>query len=188
MIFHVATYEGSSRIKYIEDLLEREEIRYKLHVGKVSFFGWDEHKNTCIKIIKENYNEPFIVIAEDDLEFTISFSKKVLEEYILQKKSHIICTGIFCEEGLIKKGNDVYVDSFRGTQLIIIFKEVYDLILDKYKENKFFETILSEINIKKAVTFPFLSYQTDKFISKITQHKQIKNHILKTEKNIKNEM
>lgn len=188
MIFNVVTYENSNRIPHIEELLQDKEISYKLHKGSLSPFGWDAHKNTCMQIIEDNYNEPFLIIVEDDLELTEDFSKKKIIELVGDKKSNIICTGIFCEEGVTVEDNIVYVEKFRGTQMIIVFKEIYDLILKQKNTNKFFETILSNINLKKQITVPFLSLQSDKFISRISQHNFIKQDILKTEKRIKDEL
>lgn len=188
MIFNVVTYKDSTRIPYIEELLNNEEIEYKLYIGELSTFGWDAHKNTCIKVIEENYEQPYLIIAEDDLEFTEYFSKEILNHYIENSESSIICTGIFCEEGVLFKKGKVFVSKFRGTQLIIIFKQAYDLILEKKEDNKFFETILSEISIMKEVTFPFLTSQSSNFRSRISQHSLINKFIKETEKRIENEL
>lgn len=184
MIFNVATYVNSSRVEEVKKLLDSREIDYKIHFGVLSPFGWDEHKNTCMKIIEDNYNSPYTIIAEDDLELTSSFTIEKFKQIITEKNANIICTGIFCEEGVISKDGQVYIDRFRGTQLIVIFKEAYDLILNKKDENKFFEVILSEITEKKLITIPFLSTQSDKYISRISQHKMIKRFITETENRI----
>lgn len=188
MIFNIVSYKGSLRLPYIEKLLTQYKIKYNTYEGDLSTFGWDAHKDTCMKVIEENYESPYIIIAEDDLEFTESFSINKLKIVIESEKSNIICTGIFCEEGIRKEKDTIFVDKFRGTQLIVIFKEVYDRILSKKYEDKFFETILSELDISKSVTVPFLSSQNNEFTSRISQHRLIKKYIAEAEKRIKYEL
>jgi methylmalonyl-CoA mutase cobalamin-binding subunit len=165
---------------YIINLPERTE---RLEHIKGQFAGKDEFniqiieacKNpigavglweTIRKIIKlaiENKDD-VIIICEDDHEFTPDYSrsfllKNIMEAYLQQAE---MLLGGVC--GLIKalpiSDNRAWISYSHCTQFTILYKPVFQKILDEPYNNKVVaDILLSKMVINKMVIFPFISVQ-----------------------------
>ena len=171
LIFEIVTWPGSNRIEYITNLLAMHGINYQINVGEDTLFGWDGHRECCLNVIRQKYHQPYIIIAEDDLIFTDAFSVEKLQKTIAHSTADVICTGTFTHYN-VRKGMDgkIYTDSFSGTQLVVIFKSAYDLLLNHPHINDlFFEMMLSTCGLDIEITLPFISTQGGIFPSKISR-------------------
>lgn len=158
MKFNVVSFEGSHRIPYIEGLLAEKTIEFKIYKGQKTAFGWDNHKDTCMQIIKNNINKPYVIICEDDCAFTVDFELEKFKKIIKDCEADILATGVFAFVNPKKINNElVSLDGFRGTQLVVIYKSAYEKILAKASENIFFESIISKLKLNIHCTLPFLS-------------------------------
>lgn len=162
MTWNIITYEGSPRVDYITSVVEKLGVEYKFHVGKECYNqGALLHKNSCLEVIKNNMDKEYVIIVEDDLLLTEYFNLKQFKEVVGQFDSDVLLTGITAYD--VRKNT---LDKFRGTQLVVIFKQAYERILEN-DGNMHFEDILSKSMFSKKITVPFVSKQTDLFGSNL---------------------
>jgi hypothetical protein len=175
---------------YIINLPERTE---RLNHIKKQFAGKDEFKvqiiEACknpigavglwesirkiIKIAMDNEDD-VIIICEDDHQFTADYSRSLLLKNILEaheQHTEMISGGI-CEfhKALPVTTNRAWVSTSFCTQFIILYKPVFQKILDTpYDNTVTADTMLSVILSNKMVFFPFISAQTPFGYSDVTK-------------------
>lgn len=109
----------------------------------------------------------YILICEDDHEFTEHYTDQLLLSYIdkaLMLKAEILLGGIGGFDGDIKliHTNLISLEGFACTQFTIIFKPFFKKILEvEFTENDCVDFKLAEISNRKLVTYPFISTQKD---------------------------
>lgn len=121
---------------------------------------------TIKQIIRDNFQDDYIVICEDDHLFTEEYTLANLKEsiqYSLKMEADILCGGVSWVQTIFSLSNSLYwVDKFTGTQFIIIFKQLYPKILNsKFKEHDTADLKLCSLAKNKFVIFPFISIQKD---------------------------
>ncbi|WP_293928014.1 hypothetical protein [Sphingobacterium sp. UBA6320] len=163
----------------LKSRLERRKYILEQFNGKKIFnvrvFEAIEHENgriglwkTITKIIHEasKLNYDFVLLCEDDHEFTEQFSEEKLltciEEATLLNAD--ILLGGICSYKNCKRisPNLISVNEFACTQFTIVFKKMYKKILDaQFTDLDCADFKLSELTHKKYIIFPFISIQRD---------------------------
>jgi hypothetical protein len=125
---------------------------------------WDS-----IKYIIENKTDSadkYIIICEDDHEFTESYSKEILLNGIISADklgAEILLGGVsWYRSALEVKENLFLVDKFSGFKLAVIYSRFFEKILDA--QFSFLEDIsfkISDLAAFKVVMYPFISIQKE---------------------------
>lgn len=150
--------EFSNRKEFVVQVAEA--IKHK--VGGVGLWKTIRH---IVRDLADSASD-FILICEDDHQFTDEYSSQHLFAAIAEakeKKADILCGGVSWVQTIFRISNSLYwVDKFTGTQFIIIFKQLYPKILNsKFKEHDTADLKLCSLAKNKFVIFPFISIQKD---------------------------
>lgn len=109
-------------------------------------------------------DDDVIVLCEDDHIFTPAYSRNHLLQNIFlasRQKVDIILGGVSgFDKALVIPGDRFWVNSFFGTQFVIIFKQLFKPLLDEpFDDSVTADGILTELAANKIVLFPFISSQ-----------------------------
>ncbi|KIO75937.1 hypothetical protein TH53_17910 [Pedobacter lusitanus] len=173
--FNIATTNSSlsaDRLADLIPLLNQSVIPFRVYTGEITSLKYDGLYNVAKQIIRDHTDEPYVIFAEDDLVLTEFFSMEKLNTSINQAAElnlDILATGawlsyeeIAVADGLLKIGG------FRGTQLTVIFRPAYQILLDSPVYNHFEDTISKcQPKLQIGLTFPFLSKQREDIPSMI---------------------
>lgn len=120
---------------------------------------------TLKAIIRENIAKEFLIICEDDHEFTEYYSIDELFNFIqsaIKMKAEFLSGGVSWIETFFPVDKNMYwMDGFNGTQFIIIFKSLYSKILNSKFNNTPADILIGNLAKTKFVIFPFISVQKD---------------------------
>lgn len=125
--------------------------------------------HTIQKIVLESVHldHEYILICEDDHEFTLNYSEQHLFSGINDSKilnADVLLGGIcFCDQN-VKQVHDnlIAVDNFACTQFIIIFKSLFQKILTaEFTEHDCADFKIAALSDKKLAIYPFISTQKD---------------------------
>jgi glycosyl transferase family 25 len=172
--------ERKERLKHIQeqfkgkhefDLFTIEACKHA--IGAVGLW------NSILKIIKMamNNDDDVIIICEDDHEFTKNYSKEDLLQNIIEAENQgveLLTGGIanFSHAVPITE-NRLWIDSFWCTQFIIIYKNLFQKILEEpFGDTDTADGKLSEITSHKMILYPFISLQKDFGYSDVTKINQ----------------
>jgi len=181
--------DKNSLIVYVINLKSRNERRshilnqFKAHEEfKVNIIDAYEHEigavglwNTLKYIIKDaiSLEEKFIIICEDDHQFTNAYNKANLFEIIAeveQKGADILLGGVSGFEDPLQISSSLFwVDKFSGLQFTIIFRKFFNTILNtNFKDEDIPDFKLSGLTNNKFVIYPFISTQKEFGYSDVT--------------------
>ena len=131
---------------------------------------------SIVKIITEviNGDDDLIIICEDDHTFTEYYNKKLLIQNIIEASGQnveLLSGGIGGFSAAIPiTGNRYWIDSFWCTQFIILYRPIFQKILDEdFKDTDTADGIFSELTSHKMVLYPFISTQHDFGYSDVTR-------------------
>ncbi|MFD2742454.1 MULTISPECIES: glycosyltransferase family 25 protein [Sphingobacterium] len=156
----------------------REEFQFELFPAIVSQNGaeglWNSIKSIVINAKRDGLD--YVLVCEDDHMFTDVYQSESLFSYLQVASNHqceiLIGGPSSCRGYIFPINNDLlHVDFFTGTQFIIIFKRLYDRILDFVFDKSSLDgadLILSRIANSKIVIHPFISVQKEFGYSDIT--------------------
>ncbi|HEY4326116.1 MAG TPA: FkbM family methyltransferase [Mucilaginibacter sp.] len=127
----------------------------------------DLWQSTCkvIELAVAN-DDDVIIICQDDHEFTENYSKLFLIKNIIEgyrQGANILAAGIghFLQAVPIT-GNRFWVDFFYNTPFIVVYRNMFQKILDEpFHESAPEDDLLSLITSNKMVLFPFISIQKE---------------------------
>ena len=117
--------------------------------------------------------EEYILICEDDHQFTEEFSIDTLLQRIAEAQNFggdILLGGIsWCNNAISVNSHLFWVDRFSGLQFVIIFRQFFSTILQaSFNEYDCADYKISDLTDKKFVIYPFISVQKDFGYSDIT--------------------
>ncbi|AMP97397.1 hypothetical protein AY601_0441 [Pedobacter cryoconitis] len=131
--------------------------------------------NSIRKIIEiaQSNEDDVIIICEDDHEFTSDYSSDLLMKNIIeayQQGIEVLSGGIGGFGAIIPvTRNRLWVNAFLSTQFIIVYKRIFQKILDAPFDDKVVaDGAISEIADNKMVLYPFISVQKDFGYSDVT--------------------
>ena len=191
---------------YVINLKDREDRRKHI---KAQFRGKKEFKLTWIDAVEhpigavglwksmvkavetaiEN-DDDIMIICEDDHTFTSAYSKEYLLASIVgadEQGAELLSGGIGGFGTAVPVASNRYwVDWFWCTQFIVVFKPLFQKILDyDFKDTDTADGVLSAIAKDKMTMYPFVSIQTDFGYSDVTRSNNeisgmITNHFRET--------
>ena len=133
-------------------------------------------KSLCkiINIAKEKDLE-YVLVCEDDHFFTDNYNKDKFQEYIETAKKyncHILNGGIGGYGETIKVTDGIFwVDWFWCTQFMIVYRNMYDKILEyHFKSGDTEDGVLSNLTFNHFVIWPFISEQAASGYSDVTAY------------------
>lgn len=132
---------------------------------------WNTIKHILGNLVSDA--DEFIILCEDDHQFTADYSKEFLIQNILkaeEKKADILCGGISSLWDAVEADNNLFwVNKFSGLQFTIIFRSFYEKILhSSFSLNDTADYRISDISNNKFVIYPFISTQKDFGYSDVT--------------------
>ncbi|MFP8894787.1 hypothetical protein [Chryseobacterium sp. EZn1] len=133
------------------------------------FIATDEHLSFTEgiqKVIKESNDEDYIIISTSQHRFCSSFSQDHLEKCIEKVKrldGNLLLGGLLGFEKVIEVSDHIFwVDGFKGSQFMIIFKKTYSLFLQRNFNAKLpLDVFLSSHLEDVFVMHPFISQFED---------------------------
>lgn len=159
-----------------------KDLNYKLYINNLkkdtypTVDLWNKVKN----IIKENIHSDYVVIMEDDCIFKTEDIEKDLEKiinYCINTNINLIFTGCSKVANPIKvEGqNLITMSAAHNSQLVVIFKPLYNTILE-YPSYGLWDVVLSSMsqlkNTRVGLTLPFLTGQLKTGLSNLNSNKQ----------------
>lgn len=113
-------------------------------------------------IIKENYNEPFIHIFEDDVLFTSKESRRVFEKHFnnLPSDWQIYLGGSYTYTPREKLNGLLKIENFRSLHSAVIRKSAYDLFLS-HDDDTNIDHHVAKSNPKVYLCDPMVAVQSD---------------------------
>ncbi|UKJ07494.1 hypothetical protein [Solitalea lacus] len=141
---------------------------------------------SIVKIVKLAManDEDVIIICEDDHEFTASYSKQFLLENIIDAHDqgiNILSGGVSGFNLAVPiTENRYWINSFWGTQFLVIYKKFFQTILDeKFTNEDTADGKFSEMTSNKMTLYPFISIQKDFGYSDVTKSNQAFGNVAK---------
>lgn len=121
---------------------------------------------STIQRILANINQEYIIICEDDLEFTKYYSEKYLNDSITKARKYdadVLLGGIsWCSSFIEVLPKLFWVERFGGTHFTVIFKKFMNVILNTSMEN--FDAVdfrIASLTHNCLCMFPFISTQKE---------------------------
>lgn len=130
--------------------------------------GYHTDRNVYTEKIKEVIqsavanDDDIIIVCEDTHKFTAHYTHAFLIRNILeahQQGAGLLLGGLTAfDSAVLLSKNRFWLSSFSGSQFIVIFKKVFDLILaEVFEEENTTDDELSAVTSHKMVLFPFIS-------------------------------
>ncbi|HMI02719.1 MAG TPA: hypothetical protein VK541_09570 [Pedobacter sp.] len=152
----------------LNEFKDKEEFALNIVEAFEDKFGALGLWNTIIHILRNliNKDEEFIIIGEDDLEFTNFYSKKILVETIdcaKEKKADIVLGGVSWFSNSIRLSSNLYwVENFSGLQFTIIFRKFFDVILKASLINyEAADYKIASMTSSAMFVYPFITIQKE---------------------------
>lgn len=140
--------------------------------------------NTIKQIIQKGQNEEreYVLICEDDHQFTDEYSAQFLFDCIegaKEKDASILAGGIHWYQDILQISENIFwATEFTGTQFIIIFKEFFPAILGaEFDEFDAADLKMSVLTNRFFFIYPFISVQKEFGYSDATEANNAKGHI-----------
>jgi len=142
-----------------------------------------EHKTGAIglwssikQIIQKAYNEEeeYVLVCEDDHMFTEAYSSEILFNNIAEAKerdAHILSGGVSWFQDALQISEKIFwTAKFTGAQFIIIFRELFTLILNAdFGRHDAADLKINTLTNKVFFIFPFISIQKEFGYSDVTE-------------------
>jgi hypothetical protein len=144
----------------------------------------------AVQMAEEN-DDDIMIICEDDHTFTSAYSKEYLLANIIEASgqgSELLSGGIGGFGAAVPAAaNRYWIDWFWCTQFIVVFKPLFQKILDyEFKDTDTADGVLSALARDKMTVYPFISIQKDFGYSDVTRANNeisgmITNHFRQTD-------
>jgi len=138
---------------------------------------------TLVDIIKNvNQREDYILICEDDHQFTNYYSSQILFQSIKDarhKGADVLLGGVsWLNSGLAVSENLFWVEDFSGLQFAVIFKKFFNVIAGAVFEScDAADYKISSLTNKKFIIHPFISTQKEFGYSDVTIKNNLTGHV-----------
>lgn len=152
----------------LKQFINHEEFKLTIVEGFSHSFGslglWMTIRHIIQDLISDN--EDFIIIGEDDIEFTNCYSKESLFHNIneaAKRKADVLLGGIsWFTEGIQITNNLFWIQNFSGLHFTVIFKSFFKTLLNtRLKDYDAADYHFSLLSKNIFVVFPFIAIQKD---------------------------
>ncbi|SIR61671.1 Glycosyltransferase family 25 (LPS biosynthesis protein) [Mucilaginibacter lappiensis] len=185
----------SAYIINLKSRVDRKEHILKEFAGRPEFTAHVveacQHKigavglwNTIRHIVQNLVNEDdeYVLICEDDHQFTASYSKELLFNSIASaqnRNADILLGGISWFKGIVQIEDPLFwVKSFNGTQFLIIFRKLFtSLLAADFNDNDTADFKISILAESQFFIHPFISVQKDFGYSDATPNNNQEGHV-----------
>lgn len=184
-VFIINLKERTDRLFHIRnEFCNRPEFNltivsaYKHQIGAVGLW------NTICHILKDLVNDDneFIILCQDDHQFTNEYSNDLLSCCIIEaqkKGADVLAGGVSGFTNIIHTSSNLcWVEKFSGLQFTIIFRKFFQTILqaDSVSYNAA-DYKMCELTDKKFFIYPFISVQRDFGYSDVTPMNNVNGHV-----------
>lgn len=139
---------------------------------------------STLKIVEkaQQKNQDYILICEDDHQFTDNYSFKKLQDCIIQaqkKNADVLLGGIHWFNSVLRATPKLFwVDIFTATHFVIIYNKFFDTILSAdFGPEDASDLKIADLTDNKLVIYPFIATQKEFGYSDITPNHSKKGHI-----------
>lgn len=168
-IYAINIKERKDRLLSIQNEFEKkEEFRFEIIMTEKNENGALGLWENIVKIINEAkcFNYDYVIICEDDHQFTESYSCKTLKDCILEaqnKGADILLGGVsWFKSPLQISRNLFWLERFSGLQFTVVFNRFFDVILNtEFGTEDAADYKISELTQNKFFIHPFISTQAD---------------------------
>lgn len=175
-VFVINLRKREDRRKHIvEQFSGHKEFRMSLVEAVENTSGAAGLLETIKYIIRSrvNTNENFILICEDDHQFTENYNWNTLAKCIseaMKREADILLGGVSSIRKAIPITNALWwVDDFSGLQFTVLFRKFFQVILDtQLMESEPADHKIASIAANKFLIFPFISTQKEFGYSDVT--------------------
>lgn len=124
----------------------------------------------------------FIIICEDDHQFTSNYNTDVFLKALKQAKNYhadILLGGVsWFKSGLQVSSQLFWVDKFTGLQFAVIFHDFFDVILkSEIRQDDVADIKISGLSNRKFIMQPFISTQKEFGYSDVTKKNNVQGYI-----------
>lgn len=170
------------RVHIAEQFKDRTEF-------KLQFVKAIENENgalglwlTIKQIVAEQFDTEFILICEDDHQFTSHYDKQKLLDAIEKSRSlgaDVLMGGVsWFEDGLQVDEHLFWLYRFNGLQFTVVFSKFFDAILSyDFKKGDTSDKIFYQLSNDKFVMYPFISKQKEFGYSDATPYNNVKGYV-----------
>lgn len=164
----------------------REKKEFDVHIAEAC-----EHRNGAIGLWKSikyilqdlvDAESDYVIICEDDHEFTNEYNKEFLLECIAEAKendANILLGGVSWFTTMIEVSEHLFwVERFTGTQFTILFRKFFKSILEAdFGNNDSADFKMCSLTENKFFMYPFISVQKDFGYSDATSKNNVEGRI-----------
>ncbi|WP_316793711.1 methyltransferase domain-containing protein [Pedobacter frigoris] len=190
-VYVINLEERKDRLEHIKNQFVGKsefELRFmkacKHSIGAVGLWS------SIVKCVEDGIknDEDFIIICEDDHQFTDNYDRNLFIKSILkahEKRCDILNGGIGGFTNAVPIGDSLYwVDTFWCTQFIVIYRKFYEKILkEQFAESDTADGKFSKMTNNILVIYPFVSNQFDFGYSDVTSNNNQSGLIVRHFKN-----
>lgn len=123
---------------------------------------WETLKDIFSKLPDED----FVIICEDDHQFTNAYSHDLLNNYIVEaekKGVDFLVGGVSWFNEAIQLSENLFsVETFSATQFIVVFKKFFNIIINaNFGPDDSADYKIASLSVNKFVIYPFISTQKE---------------------------
>jgi hypothetical protein len=139
--------------------------------------------NTIIRILKSaDEKDEFIIICEDDHQFTTHYNKTSFKKTIIDAKNmgaDILLGGVSSFTQAMQVSPDLFwVEKFSGTQFFVIYRKFFNTMLTSdFQSYDSADYKISDLTTNKMLIYPFISTQREFGYSDITSKNNIEGYV-----------
>lgn len=177
--------ERTDRLAHLKnEFYNRTEFEHHIVPAVKNSNGAHGLWQTIIQIISNAKEQDldFVIICEDDHQFTKNYNPAALQQYILTaaaKNADILLGGVSWYRTAFQVTEQLFnVEKFSGLQFSIIYKRFYDKILNADSSTvQAADFKIAELSNNKLVIFPFISTQKEFGYSDVTAKNNKKGYV-----------
>ncbi|MDP3665748.1 MAG: hypothetical protein Q8R50_03640 [Sediminibacterium sp.] len=141
---------------------------------------WNSIKHILQNLTKKE--DDFIILCEDDHQFTEMYSREILCRSIVEAKrmnADIILGGVSWMNSMLYVSENIYwVEKFSGLQFTVVFRKFFDKILEaEFTAYDAADYKISDLTQDKFFIFPFISIQKGFSYSDVTPKNNLEGRV-----------
>lgn len=172
------------RVHILKQFANRPEFNVKIVEAVENENGALGLWQTITHIIKDLAleSDEYILICEDDHQFTKDYNQEKLFTTIVQSQKldiDVLMGGVsWFKDGVQIRPDLFWIDKYSGNQFIIIFKNFFDKILSvNFKQGDAADKLIYELTKNKLLIYPFISTQKEFGYSDATSFNNRKGYV-----------